>query len=305
MILVLGATGFVGNHVCQLLEDRGLDFVGVSKSTGVNLEDEAETLQAFQQHKPAKVINCASYVGGIAFVRKQPVAVFEKNMRMALNILKASDAVGVKRLVNPISNCAYPAQANLFREEEFWDGPLHETVLVYGFARKASWVGSWAYAQERGLDTINLILSNMYGPGDHFDEERSHALGALIQKFYHAKQNNRDTVTVWGTGSPVREWLYARDGAEALVRGLDCAATIDPVNVGVASGVSIADLAVLIKDEIGFEGDIEFDTSKPDGAPYKTVEGSKGAKLLGWKPETTLENGIRETVRWYIENGVG
>jgi GDP-L-fucose synthase len=218
---------------------------------------------------------------------------------MTINLLEAVKRYKVQRIVNPISNCAYPARATLFKEDEFWDGPLHESVLVYGFARKASWVGSWAYQKQHGVDSLNLILSNMYGPEDHFEEERSHALGALIMKMSNAKRKNEPQVVVWGTGTPVREWLHVDDGAEALVRGLDAAATVNPVNVGVASGISIKELAELIKKSVGYEGNLVFDTTKPDGAPYKTVDGSKGYALLKWKPSTNLEKGVQETVNWY------
>lgn len=302
MILVLGGTGFVGRHVCAALQRHGLEYRSIAKSTGVDLENADETDAVFSEVRPDKVINCASFVGGIQFGYKHPVDIFEKNLKMTVNILRAAHTHGVKRLVNPISNCAYPAKARLFKEDEFWDGPLHESVLVYGFVRKAFWVGSWAYAREHGLDVVNLIVSNMYGPDDHFEEERSHALGALVMKFVEAKRNGLPHVTVWGTGEPVREWLYVEDGAEALVRGLDCPSHLDPVNIGVADGISIADLAQRIKVAVGYEGEIVYDTSKPDGAPYKTVDGTRGAELLGWSPGITVDAGIQRTVDWYLSN---
>jgi GDP-L-fucose synthase len=304
MILVLGASGFVGSTVCRLLQRRGRPFVGVAHKDGPDLEDRAATLEAFRRIRPEKIINCAAFVGGIRYGYKRPVDLFEKNALMTVNILRAADDVKVKRLVNPISNCAYPARAELFREEEFWDGPLHESVLVYGFIRKAMWVGSWAYHREHGLDVMNLIVSNMYGPGDHFDPERSHAIGALVRRFFDAKRASTPEVVVWGSGRPVREWLYVEDGAEALVRGLDCAPSEPPVNVGVASGISVAELAEKIAKVVGYTGRIVYDASQPDGAPYKTVDGSKGAKLLGWTPKITLDEGIARTVDWYAANGI-
>lgn len=299
MILVTGASGFLGRRVCRLLESQKKEYVGTSLSSGVDLCDEKATLELFKKVRPASVLHCASYVGGIQFGYKNPVPMFTKNLKIMLNVFEAAQAHDVKRIVNPISNCAYPAQATLFKEDEFWDGPLHESVLVYGFVRKASWVGSWAYQRQFGLDTLNLILSNMYGPEDHFEEERSHALGALIMKFVKAKKENLPNVIVWGTGSPVREWLHVDDGAQAMVRGLDVPKQLDPVNVGVASGISILDLALLIKDVVGYKGEIVLDKTKPDGAPYKTVDGSKGEKLFQWKPEIQLNDGIRDTVKWY------
>lgn len=302
MILVLGATGFVGKNVCRLLDARKIPWRGTSLSGGVDLEDPAQARALFMDMRPEKVINCSAFVGGIQYGYKFPADIFDRNMRMVLNILRYGHEAGVKRIVNPISNCAYPARAELFREDEFWDGPLHESVLVYGFVRKASWVGSWAYAKQHDLDVLNLIVSNMYGPEDHFDEERSHALGALIKKFVAAKKSGAPEVVVWGSGKPVREWLYVEDGAEALVRGLDTKPVVDPVNIGVAKGVSVAELAEKISAAVGYEGKLVYDTSKPDGAPYKTVDGSRGKALLNWAPQMELDEGIRRTVDWYLAN---
>jgi GDP-L-fucose synthase len=303
VILVTGATGFVGKRVSHLLEKQNKKFMRTSLSLGLDLRDPVATNNFFEKNKIEQIINCAAFVGGIQFGYKHPVELFQNNMLMTVNLLAAAQKYGVKRIVNPISNCAYPAKASLFKEEEFWDGPLHESVLVYGFVRKASWVGSWAYNKQYGLDVLNLIVSNMYGPEDHFEEERSHALGALIMKFVKAKKENLPQVTVWGTGAPVREWLHVDDGAEALVRGLEAEAKLEPVNVGVASGISIKDLALLIKEVVGYKGEMVFDTSKPDGAPYKTVEGSKGQALLRWRPGIQLEQGVKDTVEWYLKHG--
>ncbi|MCW5649318.1 MAG: NAD-dependent epimerase/dehydratase family protein [Ramlibacter sp.] len=299
MILVTGATGFLGKRVCRLLGARGLPFKATSRSLGVDLRDRDAAIQLFDDVKPAYVLNCASYVGGIQFGLKHSAELFHNNLHMTLNLLEACRAVGVKRMVNPISNCAYPGQATLFKEDEFWDGPMHESVMVYGFARKASWMGSWAYARQYGLDVFNIILSNMYGPEDHFDEERSHALGALIMKFVKAHESGAPHVVVWGSGQPVREWLHVDDGAEAMVRAMDAPASSEPFNIGIGKGISILDLAQLIKTEVGYGGEVVLDTSKPDGAPYKTVDGSRAAAWLGWRPERGLSAGLRETVAWY------
>lgn len=301
-ILVLGASGFVGGRVCKILDARGLAYEPSSKSLGVDLREWEGANELFQRVRPTHVLNCASFVGGIQYGYKRPVDIFDNNARIIANMFAAARDAGVKRIVNPISNCVYPRSKTLFREEEIWDGTLDESVLVYGMMRKMSWVASWAYALECGLDTLNLVLSNMYGPDDHFEEERSHALGALVMKFFRAKAEGAASVTVWGSGAPVREWLYVDDGAEALVRGLDAPATREFVNVGVANGVSIIELARKIKAFVGYEGDIVLDQAKPDGAPHKTVEGSRGEVLLGWRPTVTLDEGIAQTVAWYRAN---
>ncbi|MEJ2594733.1 MAG: NAD-dependent epimerase/dehydratase family protein [bacterium] len=302
MILVLGATGFLGKRVCEKLEKAGQEFIPSSRSMGTDLRDYQQTLDLFSQVKPDLILNCASYVGGIQFGYKHPAELYANNLRINVNILESARQAAIKRIVNPISNCVYPAKATLFKEEEIWDGPMHESVLVYGFVRKAFWIGSWAYHKQYGLDVVNLVLSNMYGPDDHFEAERSHALGALIMKFVKAKRNSEPFVDVWGSGKPVREWLHVDDGAEAMIRAMDKPPEVDFINVGVAEGISIIDMAEMIKKYVGYEGEIKLDPSKPDGAAYKTVDGTRGEKYLGWKPSIPFEQGVRETINWYVNN---
>jgi GDP-L-fucose synthase len=301
MILVTGATGFLGKRVCRKLQESGRAFVRTSLSLGTDLREFDQSLALFEKVRPTAVLNCASFVGGIQFGLKYPADIFRNNMPMIANLFEVAHRTGTKRIVNPISNCVYPARLSLFEEACLWDGPLHESVMVYGLLRKISWAGSWAYARQHGLDTINLVLSNMYGPEDHFDEERSHALGALVMKFVQAKRNSAAEVVVWGSGTPVREWLYVDDGAEAMLRGLDCTPCLEPINVGVGEGISVAKLAETIRELVGYRGRIVYDASRPDGAPFKTVDGGRGEMLLGFRPQVGLREGLRRTVDWYSE----
>ncbi len=301
-ILITGATGFLGKRVAKKLNNKGENPTLTSLSMGVDLRDFDQTLELFQSIRPEILMNCASYVGGIQFGMKYPADIFENNLLMTVNLLRAARETNVKRIVNPISNCVYPAKANFFREEEIWDGPLHESVMVYGFIRKAFWVGSWANQRQHGLDVINIVLSNMYGPEDHFEAERSHALGALIMKFVEAKRENKPYVEVWGSGKPVREWLHVDDGAEAMIRAIDLPPTTDFINIGVGQGISILEMSLLIKKMSGYKGGIKLRPDKPDGAAYKTVDGSKGVMLMGWKPSIPFEQGVAETIKWYENN---
>ncbi len=301
-IAVTGATGFLGKRVVKKLRERGDEPIVTSRSLGVDLRDYAQTIDFFQREKPEILLNCASFVGGIQFGYKYPVDLFENNLLMNVNLLKAARESGIKRIVNPISNCVYPAKASLFKEEEIWDGPMHESVLVYGFVRKAFWVGSWASHRQYGLDVINIVLSNMYGPEDHFEEERSHALGALIMKFVEAKRKNQPFVNVWGSGKPVREWMHVDDGAEAMIRSIGMPATEDFVNIGIGQGISVIEMCELIKEITGYQGEIQLDPSKPDGAAYKTVDGTRGEQMLGWKPAIPFREGVAQAIRWYEEN---
>jgi len=302
MILITGATGFLGKRVEKKIKSLGLESYSTSLSLGIDLRDSIQTEKLFKEVKPDIILNCAAYVGGIQFGYRHPAELFTNNLLMTLNLLEMSRKFEVKRIVNPISNCAYPAKAKLFKEEEFWDGPLHESVMFYGFARKASYIGSLAYNMQYGLDQVNLILSNMFGPEDHFEEERSHAMGALIMKIVDAYRKNLPNVVVWGSGKPVREWLYVDDGAEAMIKAMSIRPYSEPINIGVAKGISVIDMATMIKNVVGYKGEIILDISKPDGATYKTVDGTLGKKLLEWEPLIRFEEAVAKTIEWYCKN---
>ena len=209
----------------------------------------------------------------------------------------------IKRIVNPISNCAYPGDATYFKEEEFWNGQLHESVMVYGHARKASWVGSWAYSRQFNLDVINLILSNMYGPEDHFEEERSHAFGALVMKIAEAHKNNSPSVSIWGTGKPLREFLYVDDLALSIKFIIENEIVESLINIGSGEEISILSLAEKIQNIIGYKGKLIFDSSKPDGNPRKLLDSSL-INNYGWKSSTTLDTGLRIAYDWFISNEI-
>lgn len=302
-VFVPGGNGFLGQRIVNKLRENGVNYISLSYRNGIDFRDFHQTKALFEKEKFDAVINCAAFVGGIQFGYERPGELYYNNTLMATNLMEAARQAGVKKFINPISNCSYPAHLTKdFKEDEWWDGPLHESVLVYGFVRKASWVQSWAYYKQYGFQTVNLILPNMYGPGDHFDEKRSHALGALLMKFVEAKRRNLPSVTVWGSGTPIREWLYVDDGADALVRGLEIEPSIDPINVGVGKGISVLELAKLIKEVVGYDGNIILDPSKPDGALYKTMSNERMKKTLNWSPTTSLREGIKKTVDWYINN---
>jgi GDP-L-fucose synthase len=307
VILVTGATGFLGRRVCRMLDVRGIPYrrtslQGQQGSVPFDLTDRESTHSLFVDARPriTEVLHCASYGGGIQFNYEHPVDILRRNMLMTLNLWDMAVRTGVHRIINPISNCAYPGKSTLFLESEFWDGPLHDSVLCTGFTRKAAWVMSWACKRQHGLDTVNLVLSNMYGPEDHFDAVRSHALGALVAKTILAKLTGAPHVNVWGTGTPVREWLYVDDAAEAMIRALDIDPYEGPVNIGTGNGISVREMAEAIKRAVGYKGRLEFDASKPDGAACKTVDGSLGMKLLGWSPQVGLHEGIKRTVNWVM-----
>ena len=301
-ILILGATGFLGGAISSRLQESGIQHEQSSLSLGADLREYKQARELFERVRPSVIFNCAAYVGGIQFGYEHPVQIFNDNLLMTVYIYRAAQAFAVSRIINPISNCIYPSKATVFREDEVWDGPLNESVLVYGMTRKMHWIGAWAYHQEAGLDTINLVLPNLYGPGDHFDPIRSHALGALIAKIVKAKLDSEPKVTIWGTGAPIREWMFIDDAVDAMMAAMHTGATTELINVGTESGVSILELAELIKREVGYEGLLGVDPSRPDGALHKTLDGSRARQLLNWKPTHALEEGIRRTVAWYVSN---
>ena len=297
-VLVLGHTGFLGKTVYRKLESLGIECFGASLSTGFDLRTPKVLDRLLERNQIKVVINCAAVVGGIDFGRQYPIKLFRDNLQMTLAILDSIARYKLK-LINPISNCVYPRDLQVFEEEAIWDGPLDESVLVYGSIRKVGWIGAWAYAKELQLNSVNLVFPNMYGPGDHLDPVRAHALGAIIGRVYRAHLNNDPTVTIWGSGNPVREWMYVEDAANAIVLSMDRNLPVDLLNLGVGKGISIRDLTYKIVNLIGFKGEILFDLSKPDGAPYKTMGAKKGPKLLSWAPQTELDEGISKTIAWY------
>lgn len=302
-VFVPGGTGFVGKIVVAKLKEKGINYITTSQSLGVDFRDLEQTKLFFEKERPDYVINCAAFVGGIKFGLEHRGEIFFNNILMATNLMEAARLSGVKRFVNPISNCAYPEHLTKFKEKDFWSGPLHESVLAYGAVRKMSWVQGWAYQKQYGFDSVHLILPNMYGPGDYFDETRSHALGALVMKFAEAKKQGKPEVVVWGTGKPIREWLYVDDGAEALIRGLEIPSTIEPINIGRGEGVSVKELAALIKEAVGYQGKMVFDTAKPDGALCKIMVVDRMKEIFKWTPLTTLKEGIKQTIEDYNKRG--
>lgn len=302
-VFVAGGSGFLGKRIIKRLETKKIPYVTTSLSLGTDFTDMKQTLAFYKKHQPTVVIHAAAYVGGITFGIEHAGEIYYKNIIASTNLIEAARLSGVKKFINTIGNCSYPDVKNrIFKEEEFWNGPLHPSVAAYGIVRKAQYLQSVAYHNQYGMNFANLILPNMYGPNDHFNETRSHALGALLMKIATAKENNIPQVIVWGTGKPIREWLHVDDGAEALIRAMKVDTGIEPINIGVGKGISIKELALLIKEIVGYKGKLVFDRTKPDGAPYKIMDIRKCKRIFGWIPNTPLEEGILQTYKWYMKN---
>ena len=301
-IFVAGGTGFLGKRVVKYLSENGYNYCTTSLSRGVDFREKEQVEAYFKKEQPEIVINCAAFIGGIKFGLEHEGEIFYNNTLINLNLQECARTNGVKKYINPIANCSYPGDLEEnFRESEWWNGPLHPSVLVYGFVKKGTWVNTYAYHHQYGMNFVNFLVPNMYGPDDHFDEVRSHAMGALIMKIVNAKENNLPEVVVWGTGKPVREWLYIDDCVEAFIRSLDIDTGIEPINIGQDIGISIKDLAEKIKKIVGYKGNLVFDATKPDGALYKTMNVDKLKSIFNWLPQTSLDKGIRKTIDWYYE----
>lgn len=302
-VLVVGSKGFLGSWVKKmLLADTNHEILEISGKESLDIT-KIEDLQNFvSKHKPEAIINCAAFVGGISYGYKYPARLLYENSKIALNLYEISRKNDVGILINPISNCAYPGHLTTYVESQFFDGPPHESVYNYGIAKRLSVDLGNGYFEQYKFSSANVVLSNMYGPEDHFDIERSHALGALVKKICDAKINNIQKVEIWGSGKPIREWLYVQDGANALIKSLDLEKGHHFFNVGVQKGISIIDLANTIKKIVNWDGEFFYNADKPDGVYEKKVDGSKGESKLNWMPDIDLEYGIEKTVEWYMVN---
>jgi len=298
-VLVTGGAGFLGRHVVERLRARG-DEVVVPRSSAFDLTRREEADRCLEASLPELVIHAAARVGGIGANRKSPGTFFRDNALMGLHVIEASRLAGVRKLVCLGTICAYPKFTPVpFREDDLWNGFPEETNAPYGVAKKALLVMLQAYRQEFGFDGIYLLPVNLYGPWDNFDVESSHVIPALIRKFLEAKASNATEVVLWGDGSPTREFLYVEDAAEAIVRASDAYSGDAPVNLGSGEEISIADLAVLVRESIGYRGGIRWDTSMPNGQPRRRLDTSRAVEAFGWRASTPLGEGLDRTIAWY------
>lgn len=305
-IVVTGGTGFLGREVVDALRTAGVDVVSCSRREGVDLRDGVAFGKWLAPQRPDCVVHCAAHVGGLGYVGRHAIDVFHDNVAIGTGLLQGLRAAGVQRLLSVMPNCTYPGDQNLYREDQWWNGAIHESVLMYGLPRKMLWGLCQTYAPVTGLRSAHLVFPNLYGPGDHFDPLRSHALGALIRKVVDAQRDGAATVELWGTGKPVREWMYVRDAACAIARFLDVHGVGESIetphaiyNVGIGEGVSVLALAEAIRSAVGWNGTFTLNPKRPDGAMQKLLDGARFREVTGWSPSCSLSEGIQKTVDWY------
>lgn len=294
-ILVTGGTGFLGHYVTLALQKMGAEVIPISKSTGYDLRNEAEALQAMVLVRPEVVIHLAAVAGGLERHAKDPGILFRDNMAIGMNVVHATSVAGAK-LVTVIPACAYPENGMApFKEECFWDGLPEASTEIFGTARKALLMMMRGYQRQYGLRFACLVPTNLYGPGQ---KDTSYVIPSLIWKVAKARDAEEDEIVCWGTGKAKRSFLYVADAAEAIVAAVNLDDHDDIVNLPGGKEVMMADLAEKIAEYIGYDGKIVWDPSKPEGQLRRALDGSKAKRLLDWEPKTSLEKGLEATIDW-------
>jgi GDP-L-fucose synthase len=298
-ILVTGGGGFLGGRLVERLRKAGHEpFVARRNDYDLTVANEAERL--FADARPELVFHLAAEVGGIGANRANPGRYWYANLLMGTYVLEQSRLAGVSKLVLLGTICAYPKFAPVpFSEDDLWNGYPEETNAPYGVAKKALLVGAQAYREQYGLNAVYLLPVNLYGPGDNFDLESSHVIPALVRKMIEAQERGEREVVLWGDGSPTREFLYVEDCAEGIFLAGERYDGAEPVNLGTGEEIAIRNLAELIAELTGYEGEIVWDTSKPNGQPRRQLDVSRAEQLFGFRAGTGLRDGIERTVAWY------
>jgi GDP-L-fucose synthase len=297
-VFVAGHKGLVGSALCRRLASEDVEVL-VANRPELDLTNQANVDEWFSQHRIDQVYLAAAKVGGIQANASYPAEFLRDNLAIQTNVIHAARNAGVQKLLFLGSSCIYPKLApQPMPEDSLLTGPLEPTNEWYAIAKIAGIKMCQAYRAQYGFDAISVMPTNLYGPGDNFDLENSHVLPALIRKFFEAKHANAEAVTVWGTGTPRREFLHADDLADACVFLMQTYSSKEIINVGWGKDISIAELAELIRTTVGFNGDVRYDTSKPDGTPRKLLDTSR-LNALGWHPSIPLADGIASTCDWW------
>jgi GDP-L-fucose synthase len=302
-IVVTGGAGFLGSRVVISLRTAGVhdDRIIVPRSAEYDLRERSACDRVVQGAD--LVIHCAGTVGGIGFNKNHPAEAFYNNAVMGINLIDASYRAGVEKFVGVGSVCSYPKFTEApFHESQLWEGYPEETNAPYGLAKKMMLVQSEAYRDEYDFNAIHLLMVNLYGPNDNFDDDSSHVVAALIKKFVDAKLRGLPQVTAWGTGTPSREFLYVDDGADAIVAAAIHYAGREPVNIGANSEVTIRELVEITARATDYDGEVIWDTSLPDGQPRRWLDVTRATEEIGWQAKTALADGIAETVDWWRSN---
>jgi GDP-L-fucose synthase len=305
-VLVTGGLGFLGHHVVEEFRRRGAKDIVLPEFPGVDLREQIAVRKLFENVKPDLVIHLAASVGGIGANQASPGTFFYDNMAMGLHLLEEARRNGTKKVIIAGTICAYPKFAPIpFREDDLWNGYPEETNAPYGIAKKALLVMAQSYRQEFGCNFVMLFPVNLYGPGDNFDLQTSHVIPAMIRKFHEAIQRGESHVTLWGDGTPTREFLYVEDAGRGFALAAERYNDPDPVNLGAGFEISMQELAEKIAQLMEFRGQIAWDASKPNGQPRRKLDTSRAKERFGFEAQVGFDEGLRRTISWYRDNQRG
>ncbi len=304
-VCVTGGAGFLGSFVVAKLHERGVKDVFIPRIEDYDLVNQADIIRMLADAKPDMIIHLAANVGGIGANMEHPAEFFYQNLMMGVQLMHESWKAKVSKFVAIGTICAYPKFTPIpFKEENLWDGYPEETNAPYGLAKKMMLVQAQAYRQQYGYNGIFLLPVNLYGPRDNFNPSSSHVIPALIRKCIEAQDAGVDQLVVWGDGSPTREFLFVEDAAEGILKASELYNGDEPVNLGSGQEISIKDLALLIAEETGYQGDLIWDTSKPNGQPRRALDTSKATAYFDFTAQTKFREGLRKTIAWYREHRV-
>jgi GDP-L-fucose synthase len=299
-VAILGGTGFAGVNVRKELEAAGITVAVFSRTTGCDLLDLPTAWAKLDAFRPTHIVNCAAHVGSVNYVTDFSADVVDDNMRMLLNMYRIAQQMREAVVVNPIANCAYPGVLDAYDERRFWEGPIHPSVLSYGSTRRMMEVLAKCYHTQYGVRSANVLIPNMYGPGDSTNPNKTHALNALVIKFVKAVKTNAPEVEVWGTGKPIREWLYVKDFARVVRQLLDAREDfLSPVNVAQNQGLSVDELVAIIRAKLSYGGRIIKNTKYPDGSPKKVMDDGLFRQRFPDFRFTPFAEGLAETIDYY------
>lgn len=301
-VVVTGGRGFLGGHVCRALSKKGADVVAVG-STDYNLIEQEDVRRLYEEQSPAMVIHLAAACGGIGANVENPARFLYENAIMGLLLLEEGRKHALEKFVLISTTCSYPKDAPLpLHEDSIWTGKPVGATGPYGMAKRLLHEACETFVRQYDLPCVVLVPANLYGPEDHFEEEKSHVIPAIIRRYVEAKEAGLEEVSNWGTGSPTREFLHVADAAEAIALAAEKNVPSNPINLGTGIETSIADLTVMIADAVGYKGSVSWDASKPDGQPKRYLNVTRAKELLGFEAKIDLKTGIQETVDWYRDN---
>lgn len=299
-ILVLGGTGFLGKHVLRLLKQQGADAYSLSRREGTDIRDLSQFIAKLHEIQPNTIINCAAHVGSVQYAIQYAAEMIDDNMRIVLNLYRGvKDACPQATIINPISNCSYPGEANTHYEPDWEKGAVHDSVLAYGSVRRMIYAVAESYRKQFKIKSVNWLVANAYGPGDHTDPNKVHALNGIIIRLMKAQRGGDTSFEIWGTGKPIREWVYIEDVAKTLVDSLAIDEQTYPINLAQNKAYSITEIAETAAKALRYDVRFTFNTKFADGAPFKVLDDRQFRAKYPQFTFTPLEEGIRNTITYY------